>query len=67
MALTAKKPETVRKDIPVELIEDGKTKRLTFDLPANVHQHWKMESVKRGMTLKDIITVSVSEYLAREQ
>lgn len=66
MALTAKKLNTVRESVPVKVITNDAMVRVNLNVPPETRDRWKIESIKRGLTLSELITEAVEARIASE-
>jgi hypothetical protein len=65
MALTAKSPEKVRKDIPLKAIEQGMRVRINFEVAEATRKRWKTAAIERDTTLAELVETAVNEYLSK--
>lgn len=62
MALTVKPLSKVRSNVPVqEVIKPANTEmvRVNLEVDKETRQRWRMEAIKRGLSLKELIKQSV--------
>lgn len=65
MALTAKKIDKVRESVPVKVITNDAMVRVNLNVPPETRDRWKIESIKRGVTLAELITEAVEAHIAK--
>ena len=65
MALKSKPLETVRKDVPVHEVVREDMVRINFLVPASVRKAWKTAALRADLTVTDLITLAVADYLAK--
>lgn len=65
MALKSKPLETVRKDVPVHEVVREDMVRINFLVPAGVRKAWKTAALRADLTVTDLITLAVADYLAK--
>lgn len=65
MALTAKKLNTVRESVPVKVITNDALVRVNLNVTQETRDRWKIESIKRGKTLAELISEAVEAHISR--
>mgnify|MGYP001565174936 CR=1 FL=1 len=63
MALTAKKLDTVRADVPVKTVSQQALVRVNFNVSADTRRRWKVAAIERGISLGDLIEDAVNTHL----
>jgi len=67
MALTAKRMDRVRQDIPLAAITKGDIVRVGLNVTEQTRARWKMAALARGITLAELIETSVDAVIASQQ
>lgn len=66
MALTVKPLNKVRESVPVKEVtkpSQAELVRVNIEVEKETRQHWRMEAIKRGISLKELIYQSVEFYI----
>lgn len=66
MALTVKPLNKVRESVPVkEVVLSSQTElvRVNLEVEKETRQHWRMEAIKRGLSLKELIQQAMESHL----
>jgi hypothetical protein len=65
MAITikTKKMADVRPDVPVHEVMKETPVRLNLNIAPSLRDAWKMEGVKRHMTMTDMIEAAMADYI----
>ena len=66
--MTAVQNESIlERAVPADLMQVGGEEivRVNMNIPRSQRDVWKMEAVRRRMTLTDMIAVAMSQYLAK--
>lgn len=67
MALTVKPLDRVRDSIPVKEVAKPSQEdlvRVNLEVEKETRQRWRMEAIKRGISLKELVYQAVEEHLA---
>lgn len=67
MALTVKPLDRVRDNIPVKEVAKPSQEdlvRVNLEVEKETRQRWRMEAIKRGISLKELVYQAVEEHLA---
>lgn len=66
MALTVKPLNKVRESVPVKEVakpSQAELVRVNLEVEKETRQHWRMEAIKRGLSLKELIQRAMESYL----
>lgn len=63
MALTAKKLDQVRTDLPVKEVQKEDLVRVNLNVPESQRTRWKIAAIEKKMSLGDMISEAVEAYL----
>ena len=66
MALTVKPLNKVRESVPVKEVaqpSQAKLVRVNLEVEKETRQHWRMEAIKRGLSLKELIQQAMESHL----
>ncbi len=63
MALTAKKLEQVRANLPINEVQKENLVRVNLNVPESQRARWKVAAIERKMSLGDMVSEAVEEYL----
>jgi len=63
LTIKTKKTEDVRPSVPVAEVTKETPVRLNLNIAPSLRDIWKMEGVKRRMTMTDMIEAAMSAYL----
>ena len=65
MALKSKKLDTVRADIPVDVVTQVDLVRINLNVPKTTRALWKSEAAKQGKSLSDMIVEAMELSLSK--
>ena len=65
MALTAKKLDQVRPNVPVQEASKGEAVRININVSDATRKAWKKAAIERDMTVTQLIEMAVGEYLSK--
>ena len=65
MALKSKKLDTVRTDIPVDVVTQVDLVRINLNVPKTTRALWKSEAAKQGKSLSDMIVEAMELSLSK--
>ncbi|MCB1657692.1 MAG: hypothetical protein KDI39_05640 [Pseudomonadales bacterium] len=65
MALKSKKLDTVRTDIPVDVVTQVDLVRINLNVPKTTRALWKSEAAKQGKSLSDMIVEAMESSLSK--
>ena len=66
MALTVKPLNKVRGSVPVKEVSKpspAELVRVNIEVEKETRQHWRMEAIKRGLSLKELIQQAMDSHL----
>ena len=66
MALTVKPLNKVRDSVPVKEVAKPSQEelvRVNLEVEKEIRQHWRMEAIKRGLSLKELIQQAMESHL----
>ncbi len=63
MALTAKKLDQVRQNLPVKEVQKEDLVRVNLNVPESQRTKWKIAAIERKQSLGDLIAEAVEAYL----
>ena len=63
MALTAKKLDQVRPNLPVQEVQKEDLVRVNLNVPESQRTRWKIAAIERKQSLSDLIAEAVEVYL----
>lgn len=66
MALTVKPLNKVRESVPVKEVakpSQAELVRVNLEVEKEIRQHWRMEAIKRGLSLKELIQQAMQSHL----
>ena len=63
MALTAKKLDQVRPNLPVQEVQKEDIVRVNINVPESQRTRWKIAAIEKKMSLGDLIAEAVEAYL----
>lgn len=66
MALTVKPLNKVRDSVPVKEVAKPSQEelvRVNLEVEKETRQHWRMEAIKRGLSLKELIQQAMESHL----
>ena len=63
MALTAKKLDQVRPNLPVKEVQKEDLVRVNLNVPESQRTRWKIAAIERKQSLGDLIAEAVEAYL----
>lgn len=66
MALTVKPLNKVRESVPVKEVakpSQAELVRVNLEVEKETRQLWRMEAIKRGLTLKELIQQAMESYI----
>lgn len=63
MAMKSKNLNEVRESVPVTVITNAAMVRVNLNVPPETRDRWKIESIKRGVTLAELITEAVEAHI----
>lgn len=66
MALTVKPLNKVRESIPVKEVSkpsQAELVRVNLEVEKETRQHWRMEAIKRGLSLKELIQQAMESHI----
>ena len=66
MALTVKPLNKVRESVPVKEVakpSQAELVRVNLEVEKETRQHWRMEAIKRGLSLKELIQHAMESHI----
>ena len=66
MALTVKPLNKVRESVPVKEVakpSQAELVRVNLEVEKEIRQHWRMEAIKRGLSLKELIQQAMESHI----
>ena len=66
MALTVKPLNKVRESVPVKEVakpSQAELVRVNLEVENETRQHWRMEAIKRGLSLKELIQQAMESHI----
>ena len=66
MALTVKPLNKVRDSVPVKEVakpSQAELVRVNLEVEKETRQHWRMEAIKRGLSLKELIQQAMESHI----
>ena len=66
MALTVKPLNKVLESVPVKEVakpSQAELVRVNLEVEKEIRQHWRMEAIKRGLSLKELIQQAMESHL----
>ena len=66
LTIKTKKTEDVRTSVPVGEVTKETPVRLNLNIAPSLRDTWKMEGVKRRMTMTDMIEAAMVDYLNKK-